>query len=284
MSIIKYPRRIPVNAARAALSTNQTAKPRTVSGLTPLMDHSQIFTTLRHYASRKAGEPFSRRSTPTELERSRNTDQEPKSDHFGAATLTPIAVHMTRRRHQRNLHSNYNGTTLSRMFRWRSPLPFRATHVKSVSAALSYEEIRHILSISKDDPSLRDLHDVLTIILETGLRAGELRELRWADADLDRGRLLVHRPKCGKNQIVLLGPEALRILKSRREHRPESEFVWGSSPRNFLWRITRELRDLCENNGINRITLHGLRRVSIVGLVPHSEASPSTVITAGGRM
>jgi site-specific recombinase XerD len=51
MSIIKYSRRIPVDTACAATAAGQTAKPQTVSGLTPLMNHRSVVTTLtiRHY-------------------------------------------------------------------------------------------------------------------------------------------------------------------------------------------------------------------------------------------
>ncbi|MGC9158885.1 MAG: tyrosine-type recombinase/integrase [Terracidiphilus sp.] len=106
-------------------------------------------------------------------------------------------------------------------------------------------------------------YDIAMIILETGLRMGELRELCWSDADLDSGRLVIHSPKCGQIQIVLLGPEAVCIPKSRCERRPESKFVWGSSPRNLLGRVTGQLRAFGEKHGGDRISLAGLRRVSI---------------------
>jgi integrase len=256
MSIIKYPRRIPVNAARAAISSDQTANSQIVSGLL--------------------------RGTTTEPERGQLTDQEPTNDLFDAAALAPITIDTLKRHRQRKLQSDYNGTTLSRLSRRRISRPLRAVPVKPVPAVPTYGEIRHILSVSRDDPQMNDLHDVVAIILETGIRKGELEELRWSDADLDHSQLVVRSPKCGKIQIVLLRPETVRILKSRRENRHESEFVLGSSPRNLLCRVTRQLRDLCEKNGVNRISLHDLRRAYVLGRIPHSEASPSTVKAAGG--
>lgn len=58
------------------------------------------------------------------------------------------------------------------------------------------------------------LHTVVVLALSTGMRQGEIMNLRWADVDLERRRLVLHETKNGERRAVpLVGPalEALRV-------------------------------------------------------------------------
>ncbi|MBV9171108.1 MAG: site-specific integrase [Chloroflexi bacterium] len=73
---------------------------------------------------------------------------------------------------------------------------------------------------------------IFTLLRETGMRIGEVLELRWGDVTLDPGReaLRVREPKNGVERAVVLGPtatpRALRGLRSaRRAH--------GRTPADF---------------------------------------------------
>ena len=54
------------------------------------------------------------------------------------------------------------------------------------------------------------------LALYTGMRRSEVRKLKWADVDLDRGFLLLRDPKSGEDQRVPLGDAAIRVLKSHQ--------------------------------------------------------------------
>lgn len=63
------------------------------------------------------------------------------------------------------------------------------------------------------------------LLLLTGLRKGELRTLKWADVDLDEGRLRIGKTKSGKPHYLPLSPPAITVLKAiPREH--ENPYVF----------------------------------------------------------
>ncbi len=89
--------------------------------------------------------------------------------------------------------------------------------------ALSWEEVEALLAAA------RDLYDVVIVALaaESGLRAGEILSLTWADVDLSR-RLLRVRGKYGKERIVFLGPIGSWALAELAEYlrpRPRERIV-----------------------------------------------------------
>ena len=69
---------------------------------------------------------------------------------------------------------------------------------------LSTEQLRQLLSISRENPKLQDLYDVITIVSNTGIRNGELRNLRWTDVDFQKCQL---RIDCLRSRHVPFGPE-----------------------------------------------------------------------------
>ncbi|MDP9444129.1 MAG: tyrosine-type recombinase/integrase [Actinomycetota bacterium] len=72
---------------------------------------------------------------------------------------------------------------------------------------------------------LRERRDeaILRLMIETGLRAGEVVALVVADVDLMAGTAVVRRGKGGKGRVVPFGPQTARALdrylRTRRSHR-----------------------------------------------------------------
>jgi integrase len=127
------------------------------------------------------------------------------------------------------------------------------------SVRLSQGQLRRILDLSTADPILRDLHDVVVIISNTGIRAGELRELRWCDVDLQARKLAFTVPMNPRMRSVHLDPETLQVLESRCERQSDAEYVLGESRRALLHRVSRQLRSVCDGIGVHGVTLHVLR-------------------------
>jgi integrase len=66
---------------------------------------------------------------------------------------------------------------------------------------------------------------IFLVLHETGMRVGEVLELRWGDVILDAGReaLRVREPKNGRERIVMLGPTATpRTLRGLRRSMPSA--------------------------------------------------------------
>lgn len=129
----------------------------------------------------------------------------------------------------------------------------------SKSVRLSQRQLRRILDISTADPTLRDLHDVVMIVSNTGIRPGELRDLLWADVDLQGCKLTVAEKKNARMRSVPLGPQTLQVLQSRREREPDATYVLGVSPLGLLRRVSVQLRTDCDRLGLRGVSLHVLR-------------------------
>ena len=106
---------------------------------------------------------------------------------------------------------------------------------KKKQAFLRPEDIKTILEAVDDyreerqgrpGPTPQDewLKQMIQVAVNTGLRRGELLNLRWTDIDLDGGELLVrHREdftaKNGKERVVPLAGDAVDVLQSMYEAR-----------------------------------------------------------------
>jgi integrase len=102
----------------------------------------------------------------------------------------------------------------------------------TVDTYLSREETRVL--IKSAEPLFRDL---LLVAVRTGLRVGELRELRASDIDLAGARIRVSRqrtqegkvtaPKYGKSRTVLVPSDALEQLRERVQDLGLGELVFA---------------------------------------------------------
>ena len=88
----------------------------------------------------------------------------------------------------------------------------------------------------------REVPNGLALIFDllTGLRAGELRGLKWDDIDFTSGEMAVKRqlqrvtdgnnftpPKDGSTRTIQLPPEAIAILREQRRHQAEQTLAAG---------------------------------------------------------
>jgi type 1 fimbriae regulatory protein FimB/type 1 fimbriae regulatory protein FimE len=87
---------------------------------------------------------------------------------------------------------------------------------------------RLIKAASRNRHGQRDV-TLLLVIFRRGLRTSEACALRWADVDLERGNVHVHRVKNGDPSVHPLSGRELRALRRlKREQEPASPFVFTS--------------------------------------------------------
>ena len=107
----------------------------------------------------------------------------------------------------------------------------------------------------------------ILLMIETGLRCGELLALKWKDVQLDRSRMHVHAtilnpmsnvkavyqdsPKTkSSNRIVPLTPKAKAILKRLMEDR-QTEWVFESKGRRYSYKqLMYQTKKLCRESGV----------------------------------
>jgi integrase/recombinase XerD len=107
---------------------------------------------------------------------------------------------------------------------------------------------------------------IVRVMLETGIRAGELVALTVADVDVRGGLLLVRRGKGGKGRMVAFGPATARsldrYLRLRRQHRlADTPQLWlGEGGHGFTYDgLHRALGRRARAAGITPFWPHQLR-------------------------
>ncbi len=81
----------------------------------------------------------------------------------------------------------------------------------------------------KKSPGSAYLYYIVHLALLTGLRAGEIKKMKWVDIQLNTGELRLYDTKNGESYTILLVDQAVDLL---REHaigrRQDSEYVFPS--------------------------------------------------------
>jgi integrase len=126
---------------------------------------------------------------------------------------------------------------------------------------LNDDQIQTLHAWAEGNPSFQDMVHAMKIVLDTGLRLGELRDLRWIDADLIKSQFLVKAKT--PSRVVFFGPTTTQVLQERYERNPASTFIFGEGKPGTLDRVARQLACLASLIGVDSLTLRTLRHTFI---------------------
>jgi len=150
---------------------------------------------------------------------------------------------------------------------------------------LSFKEAERLLKAAEGRPAWRAM---IFTALKTGLRFGELCELRWTDVDLVAGRMLVKRsffrgyvttPKNGKSREMPLSPATVRVLKDHRglKHlKGGLVFCKPDGGRRIHRRADVMLKRICREAELREIGWHVLRHTFASHLVMRKRSLKET--------
>lgn len=131
------------------------------------------------------------------------------------------------------------------------------------------DDLRALLDVTKGrDFTQRRDHALLRVLIDTGMRRGELAGLTLADVDLDAQVLLVRRTKTGTGRLVPIGAKSTaaldRYLRVRARHRhADKPQLWlglhgplsGEGVRQMV--MTR-----CKEAGVPHVHVHQFRHTA----------------------
>ena len=108
---------------------------------------------------------------------------------------------------------------------------------------------------------------IVRIALETGMRRGEIMNMKWTDVDIVQRRIYLHKTKNGTPRQIPLTQAAVRVLSDLPHHDPDLVFPMNMDElrRNFE-RAIKNARDLWTKNGINPfddLRLHDMRHEAL---------------------
>lgn len=119
------------------------------------------------------------------------------------------------------------------------------------------DELPRLFAAMAQDP----LGDFFMLALLTGARRSNLQAMRWADIDLVHGVWNIAMTKNGTSQNVPLTPEAVTILKGRKQADTESEFVFpGTGATGHLVEPKKAWARILKNAELDDLRIHDLRR------------------------
>jgi integrase len=100
-------------------------------------------------------------------------------------------------------------------------------HESKRTRFLKPEELPALFSALRNEPNAA-LRDYVNLALWTGARRGDVLSMRWQNLGLDENHWEIPHPKNRESYIVALTPEAVKILRDRRERSNGSEWVFPS--------------------------------------------------------
>lgn len=137
---------------------------------------------------------------------------------------------------------------------------------------LTHLEARELLNCLLDRN--RTLYGMVILSLHSGLRAGEIRSLKWADVDLERKTLILKDTKSGRTRTAFLTADGVSMLKEREQKGPEN-FVFQGRGGEMLAEIPRIFNEVVDSLGFNqgiadrrqKVVFHTLRHTYASWLV-----------------
>jgi len=125
---------------------------------------------------------------------------------------------------------------------------------------LDGEQLARLIESIEADPN-RKAADIMLTALFTGMRKGEILNLKWEDVNLDREVIYIRDPKCGTDQSIPMNQEARAILA--RQVRNESPYVFPGKDGGRLQNIQPSIQRIRARAKLPESfrPLHGLRHV-----------------------
>ena len=125
---------------------------------------------------------------------------------------------------------------------------------------LTQEQFKKLIEAIDNDPD-QEVADMMRLVLYSGMRRGELLNLKWNDIDFEKGFIFISNPKGGKSISIPLNERARTILLDHTK--TDSEYVfpgrYGGKRVEMKKTLTR-IKEAAELPKEFR-PLHGLRHV-----------------------
>jgi len=122
---------------------------------------------------------------------------------------------------------------------------------------LANEEINHLIESSDDY-----LKPIIITAISTGMRKGEILNLKWKDIDFEHGFIKLERTKNGETRDVPISSNLLRTLKGLEESRKIGNYVFCYEDGRKRSSIQKCFTLACRIAGIQDFHFHDLRHTA----------------------
>lgn len=144
-------------------------------------------------------------------------------------------------------------------------------NLKEPPGRVRYLELREIEALFKAIDRLprgsgNYLRPIVLMALNTGMRKGEILNLKWRDLDLEGRKITILISKNNEVRTVPLNDTLYRELKSIKKHH-ESEYVFSNGNGDAFGNVRKSFESALKIAGIENFTFHDLRHTFASHLV-----------------
>src|SRR5947208_11990766 len=99
---------------------------------------------------------------------------------------------------------------------------------------------------------------MVSVALHSGIRLGEILNLRWYDLDFSSGFILVRDSKNGESRHVPMDATLFALFRAY-PHRPSTDLVFSSSSGGHIVDVRTGFQNACKRAGLIDLHFHDLR-------------------------
>lgn len=110
------------------------------------------------------------------------------------------------------------------------------------------------------------LKGIVIIALNTGMRRGEILNLKWRDVDINRALIYLYNTKNKEKREVPINEQVKTALIRTRKH-PQSEYIFCKKDGSSIGDIKKSFFTACKKSGIKDFHFHDLRHTFASHLV-----------------
>lgn len=129
---------------------------------------------------------------------------------------------------------------------------------------LSEEEEQRLLSVTSGW-----FKDMLILALNTGMRQGELVNLKFDDIDPRNRRITVRNTKTGKDRHIPMTNIVYEVLRSRKENQGDTEYVFPKCKGKRPWNVRSAFVRARAKANLQGLRFHDLRHTFNTYLLTH---------------
>ena len=149
---------------------------------------------------------------------------------------------------------------------WLEDNPFRKIdkleEPKGRDRYLSNEERSALLEACRNAP-YPYTYLIVVLAISTGMRKGEILNIKWPDVDFVRRQITLHETKNGEKRSVPLTGHAFKLFQDHQKNRRNSsDFVFPSIKGDKPYEIKKSWEGALKEAGINNFRFHDLRHTA----------------------
>ena len=119
---------------------------------------------------------------------------------------------------------------------------------------LTEEEVR----LMAESPEY--LKPILIVALNSGMRRGEVLNLKWKQIDISKKLIRVENTKSGKNRVIPVNEYLYQVLLKAKCENGKSRFVFPNPETELPYtEVKKSFKSACERAGIDDLRFHDLR-------------------------